>query len=60
MQNPMTFGLIAGLFVGLAVGVLIRMTPVDAIVPDSLNGIITGGVAGAVAVIVYLKRKNKN
>lgn len=60
MQNPIVFGIIAGLIVGVAIGVLIRINPIDVIVPDGLNGLITGGVAGAVAVVVYLSRKNKS
>jgi len=61
MKNPLVFGLIAGFVTGIIVGIIIRSVgPIDNLIPDNLNSFITGGVAGAVAVLVYGKRKNKS
>jgi len=43
---------IVGLVVGVVVGILLKAVPaIDGIVPDNLNSLITGGIAGGCAVV---------
>lgn len=60
MQSPLIFGIIVGLIVGVSFGVLIRLVgPIDKLIPDSLNTLLTGAVAGGIAAFAYSYKKGK-
>ena len=59
MNKTIFTAMIVGLITGLIVGVLLRSVPaLDNLVPDNLNGLITGGLAGAMAVIAVNRNKS--
>jgi len=61
MNNALVYGLVAGMIAGIIVGVSIRLFgPIDQMIPDNFNALITGGVAGAVTVLVYSAKNKKN
>ncbi len=60
MKSKLYIAMLIGLIVGLVTGLLIRAIPfLDGIIPDSINGLIAGGIAGA-AVAVYMTTSGKS
>ncbi len=58
MGKPILIAMAAGLVVGLVVGVLLKTVPViDGLIPDNLNSLITGGIAGGAAVLAIGRGK---
>ena len=59
MSKTILTAMIVGLITGLIVGVLLHAIPAfDNLVPDNLNGLITGGLAGAMAVVAVNRNKD--
>ena len=62
MENIIVKAGVYGLIAGLIVGITIRYFPIiHRLIPDGLNGMITGIAAGGVAMAVYIaanKKKN--
>jgi len=58
MKKPILIAILTGLVVGVIVGLLLKAVPlIDNLVPDNLNSLITGGLAGGCAVLAMGRGK---
>jgi len=52
MKKHILVAALVGLIVGVIVGLLLKAVPfIDNLVPDNLNSLITGGLAGGLAAL---------